>query len=250
MGRKQAGFTLIELLVVIAIIAILAAILFPVFAKAREKARGASCQSNMKQLMLALLMYAGDYDGRITACRMGRPAEWNGPFPQLCQNAPFYWTWHAAVQPYVKNNQLGICPSLGVLDNETSATAADMPHSIAMNARWCNDWGLNVWAQIEMIQEPALQIMLGEDRWVDMNIWCHPNGGNNCFQTPHNGGQNYAFLDGHVKWMRPEAAIDPVWLFIRYHPRDTCGGGDGGWSQCQRNAARNAMQQYRQITGQ
>lgn len=62
--RKRSGFTLIELLVVIAIIAILAAILFPVFAKAREKARQASCQSNLKQLGLAFAMYVSDYDER------------------------------------------------------------------------------------------------------------------------------------------------------------------------------------------
>nr|MBP8953256.1 prepilin-type N-terminal cleavage/methylation domain-containing protein [Armatimonadota bacterium] len=60
--RRTSGFTLIELLVVIAIIAILAAILFPVFARAREKARQASCQSNIKQIMLACIMYKTDYD--------------------------------------------------------------------------------------------------------------------------------------------------------------------------------------------
>ena len=67
----RRGFTLIELLVVIAIIAILAAILFPVFAKAREKARQASCSSNLKQIALAALQYATDYDGLIAAGRGG-----------------------------------------------------------------------------------------------------------------------------------------------------------------------------------
>jgi len=67
--RTRKGFTLIELLVVIAIIAILAAILFPVFARAREKARSSSCLSNTKQIVLAILMYAQDYDERMVPSR-------------------------------------------------------------------------------------------------------------------------------------------------------------------------------------
>ncbi|MCD6352263.1 MAG: DUF1559 domain-containing protein, partial [Armatimonadetes bacterium] len=89
----RRGFTLIELLVVIAIIAILAAILFPVFAKAREKARQASCMSNLKQIALGLLMYVQDYDGRFMCIRQG-PGGWN-----------------KNVQPYVKNWQVFVCPS-------------------------------------------------------------------------------------------------------------------------------------------
>ena len=89
----RRGFTLIELLVVIAIIAILAAILFPVFAKAREKARQASCLSNLKQLGLGWLSYAQDYDERTTTYRY--PTEY----------------WPHKIQPYVKNTQIFVCPS-------------------------------------------------------------------------------------------------------------------------------------------
>jgi prepilin-type N-terminal cleavage/methylation domain-containing protein/prepilin-type processing-associated H-X9-DG protein len=89
----RRGFTLIELLVVIAIIAILAAILFPVFARAREKARQASCQSNEKQIVLGLLMYNQDYDERFMSVRQ-------------CPGG-----WNQLVQPYVKNWQLFECPS-------------------------------------------------------------------------------------------------------------------------------------------
>ncbi len=92
--RRQNAFTLIELLVVIAIIAILAAILFPVFAQAREKARQASCLSNMKQLGLAFLMYSEDYDNTL---------------PQFPDNEPYVFV--ARLNPYVKNRQISKCPS-------------------------------------------------------------------------------------------------------------------------------------------
>jgi prepilin-type N-terminal cleavage/methylation domain-containing protein len=100
---SKRGFTLIELLVVIAIIAILAAILFPVFAKAREKARQSSCLSNCKQLMLAFLQYAQDYDE---------------VFPNHCDNGgPAVGDWtdcsFGVVQPYIKNTQVWTCPSIG-----------------------------------------------------------------------------------------------------------------------------------------
>ena len=99
--RRNHGFTLIELLVVIAIIAILAAILFPVFAQAREKARAASCLSNTKQLGLALMMYAQDYDENFVG---------SYSFPNGWGNCPRY-IWADMVQPYIKNVQLFTCPS-------------------------------------------------------------------------------------------------------------------------------------------
>jgi prepilin-type N-terminal cleavage/methylation domain-containing protein len=102
--RRRHGFTLIELLVVIAIIAILAAILFPVFAQAREKARQSACLSNMKQVGTALMMYAQDYDETL-------PVQEN--------QVPKFWLDTAAtnycrgILPYAKNKQIFICPSAG-----------------------------------------------------------------------------------------------------------------------------------------
>ena len=94
-NQRNRGFTLIELLVVIAIIAILAAILFPVFARAREKARMASCQSNLKEIGLAIHMYVQDYDERLLFQRYGATG----------------YHWYEVIYPYLKNNQILTCPS-------------------------------------------------------------------------------------------------------------------------------------------
>src|SRR5205823_10875854 len=128
-NRPRRGFTLIELLVVIAIIAILAAILFPVFARAREKARQASCMSNLKQLGLAMMQYAQDYDGMIYHLN-GRGFNFTGC--NVCTNtgcgvnaaAPQLYDPEitanpdlgprkllAACMPYIKNDQIFHCPS-------------------------------------------------------------------------------------------------------------------------------------------
>lgn len=112
MRHRQAAFTLIELLVVIAIIAILAAILFPVFAQAREKGRQASCSSNMRQIGLACLMYAQDYDERT-------PRNWYGEEGFEATTAiganPERYKWMDVVQPYVRTPQLFTCPSAASL---------------------------------------------------------------------------------------------------------------------------------------
>ena len=119
--NHKKAFTLIELLVVIAIIAILAAILFPVFAQAREKARAISCLSNTKQLGLGAVMYMQDYDEVVLPLQIFYPeselgVQVGGPNP-----GPRYWRryWQYIIQPYVKNQQLLACPSEGNKYNGT-----------------------------------------------------------------------------------------------------------------------------------
>jgi prepilin-type N-terminal cleavage/methylation domain-containing protein/prepilin-type processing-associated H-X9-DG protein len=102
--RNSKGFTLIELLVVIAIIAILAAILFPVFARARENARRASCQSNLKQIGLGIIQYAQDFDGYMPPSQLGAD--------------PALYSWPTLMFPYIKSAQVFVCPS-----GEVSPTA-------------------------------------------------------------------------------------------------------------------------------
>jgi prepilin-type N-terminal cleavage/methylation domain-containing protein/prepilin-type processing-associated H-X9-DG protein len=126
--RKRSAFTLIELLVVIAIIAILAAILFPVFAQAREKARQTSCLSNTKQLALAHLMYAQDYDERlVTSWSQGFPGDFS------------YYT-----QPYIKNTKILFCPSNPMTASGISSACGNpnlAPGGVDNPFRENNMWG-------------------------------------------------------------------------------------------------------------
>jgi prepilin-type N-terminal cleavage/methylation domain-containing protein/prepilin-type processing-associated H-X9-DG protein len=123
---KRSAFTLIELLVVIAIIAILAAILFPVFAQAREKARATDCLSNLKQITLGLMMYTQDYDEYLCPCTWG----------QGTAGSP-YMVWDQLETPYIKNQQIFKCPDWLsnpiVWPSGTTARAI----SYGMNYRMC-----------------------------------------------------------------------------------------------------------------
>lgn len=105
-GSKKKGFTLIELLVVIAIIAILAAILFPVFARARDNARKASCLSNMKQIGLAFIQYSQDYDEKLAATALDVNGDGGNDMFERRE-----WHWQDALFPYIKSEQIFNCPS-------------------------------------------------------------------------------------------------------------------------------------------
>jgi len=123
--RRHTGFTLIELLVVVAIIAILAAILFPVFARARENARRSSCQSNLKQMSLAVIQYTRDYDESLPYVRPN-------PIQSTvnCGRFGYYWIWGDVILPYIGGNlQVFRCPSgvygtLPLLNSPPSSNAA------------------------------------------------------------------------------------------------------------------------------
>ena len=128
MYRRNSAFTLIELLVVIAIIAILAAILFPVFAQAREKARQASCLSNTKQIGLGVMMYVQDYDETYPCA-----AFWDSSKPFA---SDFYlWTSQRCVQPYIKNGDIYRCPSDSFAPIKTTdLTGAGFPSTIPLRS--------------------------------------------------------------------------------------------------------------------
>jgi prepilin-type N-terminal cleavage/methylation domain-containing protein/prepilin-type processing-associated H-X9-DG protein len=196
--KKKKAFTLIELLVVIAIIALLAAILFPVFARARENARRTSCLSNMKQLGLGFLQYKQDYDERLPLAGnyqgWAKGAHWvSGPDnTPLVSGNPLVPTAQADVEkgaifPYIKSDQLYICPS-------QSAEMRGIGISYSMN---CAISGIND----SVINEPTLIILLVDEKQPnDGYFWATNNVNSTDSRTEvHNEAGNMLFVDGHAK---------------------------------------------------
>ncbi|MBC7809366.1 MAG: DUF1559 domain-containing protein [Akkermansiaceae bacterium] len=211
---RRNGFTLIELLVVIAIIAILAAILFPVFAQAREKARSASCLSNMKQVNLGMMQYLQDYDEAFPNRLVGWPDS-DKNYPE--QEA---WTWRRALVPYTKSVGVFRCPSNPFSDVRSGAVAGTNDESkkkpdgffvsYACNrTATCKDPGDEPYILAE-IEKPASTVGLVEFtmQWAEYT----PNGGyhDNSLYAGHQGQTNLAFADGHVKSMKPTQTINNV----------------------------------------
>jgi prepilin-type processing-associated H-X9-DG protein len=198
---------LIELLVVIAIIAILASILFPVFAKAREKARQISCASNLKNLGTAVLMYTQDYDEL---------------FPLAAYAGPgfSFFTWHELTDPYVKNQQIWHCSSSQVSKTDTNGKVTT---HFGYNVRHLTTIGLNLAAtypnhtgvSLAAVQSPAETVMLADARASLPASWCGDDGkflllpqdgDTDCWGRPnylHTEGANLLWVDGHAKWHKP-----------------------------------------------
>ncbi len=137
--RRSSGFTLIELLVVIAIIGVLTAILFPVFAAAREKSRQAVCISNERQLGMALTMYVGDYDDVMIFPD-------NNTYPAGINNGPTFRCWNDLIIPYLKNQDVWWCPDLPTPDpNGPPAVVAWFGAGESVFADWAIHYGTNTW---------------------------------------------------------------------------------------------------------
>ncbi len=187
--RRSRGFTLIELLVVIAIIAILAAILFPVFAKAREKARQSTCLNNVKQMGLACLQYTQDYDERMVTYR----------YPD-----PYYWP--DKIEPYCKNRQIFACPSRTLA---TYMYGINYTHGVA-------------WAMAS-VQYPAQHLLICDNKNQYAGCPCSvaatytPE----LSPLPHNDGINLVYMDGHSKWLKPDGATSGNYIGLKsywYNP--------------------------------
>ncbi len=193
--QSRRGFTLIELLVVIAIIAILAAILFPVFARAREKARQTNCLSNLKELGLAALMYVEDYDEDMLNHITLTPGD--------------YKVWPQQLYPYVKNRDIFTCPS-NPAGKWGDVADPDTNFGYGMNI-WLSAWSYPGLCLAD-IQRPSETIWFGDDNYYVLipsyhlaqdptDPYCGLEGIAR-LQGRHNEGDNFAFVDGHAKWMK------------------------------------------------
>lgn len=218
------GFTLIELLVVIAIIAILAAILFPVFARARENARRSSCSSNLKQIALGIQMYTQDYDEKLVPV-------YNDS--NRANFSPQHITgWQFLISPYVKSDQLFSCPNEPGIDR--AKTNGDY---------WLfRAYGLNGYVSpandgkaLAAIASPSETVLLGDNQaqdggttygyfalrapsactganWWELKTAAGSDAGK--LVQRHFDGANIAYVDGHVKWAKlpgPITQNDTLW---------------------------------------
>jgi prepilin-type N-terminal cleavage/methylation domain-containing protein/prepilin-type processing-associated H-X9-DG protein len=204
--KHPKAFTLIELLVVIAIIAILASILFPVFARARENARRASCMSNLKQIGLGIMMYVQDYDEKYP--------------PANITNEGTGYFWWQLLDPYTKSTQLEFCPSATSQSTPTSLNyGANM--LIMRDGRYFNTLPPVAMAAIEA---PSTTYLLMDSGFYRINVpyigapvsgwgWLPGSGalGATFYNTSppadwetgrHFDGVNVTFADGHVKWLK------------------------------------------------
>ena len=212
--RFRKAFTLIELLVVIAIIAILAAILFPVFARARENARRSSCMSNSKQIGLGWMQYAQDYDERVV------PATING-----CTAAAF--SWPVLIHPYTKSTQILVCPSqsdrtisytYSIIASRSDPAACSSVRTIgslplaAQTPIFIDGEGINYPAGSGTVnQAPMFFVNTGTPGSLSARALTDPvnpsagivyNLGGNVTVSRHFDGAVYTYADGHVKWLK------------------------------------------------
>lgn len=212
--RRQKAFTLIELLVVISVIAVLAALLFPVFARVREKARAATCVSNLRQIGMAIHQYMQDWDGGLPEFREGgaTPEQW------------LSFRWYGHILPYLKNQAILHCPS----DNIDNGLRA-----MSFHPEWVNlpgvphlSYGYNFWLQQSRettVDEAAETLLVADSAALQCGDALLIVGGmpTSCYafangtepldvespltgypgQERHSGGSNVAFFDGHVRFI-------------------------------------------------
>ena len=212
--RRDHGFTLIELLVVIAIIAILAAILFPVFAQARAKARQSACLSNMKQLGTGLMMYAQDHDETLPISDFIG----NGLAPLVGWRDPRAGdSWASGLYPYVKNLQIYVCPEAVDYPADKSVPWRSPDRFEDGTVSYLMNY-VTRGRPLAAVPAPADLIFLheGDRRWRVAHCRPRPSTPTSTkyteinydfYDSRHNKGATLLFADGHAKWRRKDAIL-------------------------------------------
>jgi prepilin-type N-terminal cleavage/methylation domain-containing protein/prepilin-type processing-associated H-X9-DG protein len=215
------GFTLIELLVVIAVIGILAALLLPVFAQARERARRTACLSNMRQIAQAVQMYTQDYDGRVPICRDNTTLDTN-------DDTGYWWV---TLYGYSKNDQIFVCPSWQTGPLPTGLLSWETPPDVNKPFNRAGIVGTYLWnetmdgapeskltgiAADGMSYGPANVVAVAEG-FNGSHIWkpehVSPLTGNMELRLRyfHQQGMNIAYADGHAKWIKNTEMKRSLW---------------------------------------
>lgn len=237
--RTGRGFTLIELLVVVAVISILAAILFPVFARARENARRSSCQSNLKQIGLAMMQYAQDHDERLTPGYIDFGVTGAYILPNGKPSSSTAMLWFHMLYPYMKNIQIMNCPSESTRVWTDGTYTGSIPYGLnyirptaCTPAAQCGETmaptkaaGLSLAAiedtagtvlvidskyyllQFDHAQTAAEILSSSNPSGVGACRYSAPVNYAGCVSARHLGTANALFVDGHVKAMKPEVLV-------------------------------------------
>lgn len=212
--RRNNGFTLIELLVVIAIIAILAAILFPVFISAKEKGKQASCMSNIKQISSGVMMYTGDNDNKYPVIFLALA---------LATDEPYYH--YKPIQKYLKSASVVRCPSQtykgpGYLLNVDYGGQCGFQSLFGFDATGNSDFNNMKLSPASPgnIKRPTRVIMINDTFWAHGTATFYGSFWDG-YQNPgvHNDGDNFGFCDGHTKWIKTTKQVplgSPTWSSV------------------------------------